>query len=387
MNLHRIRFFSVFLNSYTHQCRFDGLFWMPDMFAQLYSKYKVTPYLLASLVTLSGCGDSSSTTPDDLDADTTPFTLNFSASSQGVDVGCDQFFTGFGPSANNSIGIGDLRFYVSNLRFRDFNDDVIDVQLADNDFQLNHSAGSVALIDFLGTGNSDSSVSDLCNAVSESTARTNTQITGRVSDDQIASIEFDVGVPQSLMQAVIQSGSAEDAPSPLNEMYWSWASGYRHLVANFTMMNATYTSYVNNSAFHIGSRDCDGGSGKALTDEDSCGLVNTAKVVISDFDPSTDTINLDIEAAFTGLLEADIISSEWAKIGSAEGEVDESTCLEEPVDHGGHGRWCIIGETYGSQCHSASTQSACTSLFPNFGLDLDTGAADATSNNVFTKKL
>lgn len=354
--------------------------------AQLNTLKFATALSASTLVLLSGCGNSSST-DEAINSDTeSQITLNFSAESQGAEVDCDQLFTGFGPLSDNSIGIGDLRFYVSNLTFRNFDGDAIDVELAENDFQLNHDAGSVSLIDFLDKGNSNAAVSDLCNAVSESTARTNTQIVGTVTDTNIASVEFEIGVPQALMQAVIQSGSAEDAPSPLNELYWSWASGYRHLVANFTMMNSTCTSYVNNGAFHIGSRDCDGASGKALTTENECGLLNTAKVVINDFDPATDTVNLDIAAVFAGLQAADITSSEWAKIGAGTNEVDESTCIQTPVDYGSSGRWCVIGESYGVQCHSGSTQSACASLFPNFGLDLATGDADAASNLVFSKK-
>ncbi|WDT76931.1 MAG: hypothetical protein MPW16_06875 [Candidatus Manganitrophus sp.] len=46
---------------------------------------------------------------------------------------------------------------------------------------------------------------------------------------------FDLGVSQPLMKATIANNTAEGAPSPLNEMYWSWASGYRHFVMNFAV--------------------------------------------------------------------------------------------------------------------------------------------------------
>ena len=108
--------------------------------------------------------------------------------------------------------------------------------------------------------------------------------------------------------------------------------------------------------------------------------------MINDFDPASDTVNLDIAAAFAGLQAADITSAESAKIGTGTDEVDESACIQTPLDQGSAGRWCVIGERYGVQCHSASKQSACASLFPNFGLDLATGAADAASNLVFSKK-
>jgi hypothetical protein len=40
-------------------------------------------------------------------------------------------------------------------------------------------------------------------------------------------VTFEVGVPQHLMKTTIATSSAEGAPSPLGEMYWSWNSGIR----------------------------------------------------------------------------------------------------------------------------------------------------------------
>lgn len=257
---------------------------------------------------------------------------------------CNDLHPGFGPDQNYSIGVSDLRFFVSNIQFFDTSGTTITTTLDDTNFQLNHEAGTVALIDFTST-----EPSTYCAQAQEGTARTNTVITGSSSSDAIASISFDIGVPQSLMKAVIAAtDNLNDTPSPLSELYWSWASGYRHFVMNFTTMDTTHTDMVENSGLHIGSRDC-GGATKALSDQDECGLLNTPKVLLNNFNPADDIITVDVAAILNNAKNTDF----------------------------------TMGDNFGLQCHSAATQAACASLFPNFGLNLDAGTADAANNIVF----
>ena len=58
-------------------------------------------------------------------------------------------------------------------------------------------------------------------------------MTGTTVIEDVAAVSFDIGVPQKLMQALIGAHTEESVPSPLNEMYWNWASGYCHFVFNF----------------------------------------------------------------------------------------------------------------------------------------------------------
>jgi aminoglycoside/choline kinase family phosphotransferase len=57
-----------------------------------------------------------------------------------------------------------------------------------------------------------------------------TAITGSTFVDKVASIKFDVGLPQALMKKVIAKNTAEGAPSPLNTTdpkfreAWHWMS-------------------------------------------------------------------------------------------------------------------------------------------------------------------
>ena len=98
--------------------------------------------IVALTALASGCGAAPS-----------PFTLQFAATVNGVPVSCAAEFTGLGPSGQNTIGVSDLRFYVSNVQFWDRGGNPVALKLDDNEFQLNDPAGSVALIDL--TGNTE----------------------------------------------------------------------------------------------------------------------------------------------------------------------------------------------------------------------------------------
>lgn len=325
------------------------------------------------LSVLSACSSSSKTeTPETVSpapAQTTPFTLNFKAMSSGMEIHCDHIYQGFGPSGNYALGVTDLRFYISNLKFYDATGNTLNPTLDDNEFQLKHTAGDVALIDF---SNKDSGY---CALSANGTPRTNRQITGTLNEGTIAALSFDVGVPQAVMKAVIaDTDAATSLPSPLAEMFWSWASGYRHFVLNFTTMDSAHTDMVENSGFHLGSRDC-GGTAKALSEQAQCGLLNTPKVRINNFDPSTNAIIVNIDNLFSNSKTTDFVTDLWADFGA-----DASVCIDERRN----GTRCVTGQNFGMQCHSAASQAACASVFTNLGINLETGRSSADSNIVFT---
>ncbi len=327
--------------------------------------------LLSSVLT--ACFDGKSkTSSNNVSKPDTKFVLQFKAVSGEEEVNCDTLYSGFGPDQSISVGVTDLRFYVSNLKFYNADGDALDIELDDNEFQLNHEAGRVALVDFTGTS------SGYCEQAAEGTPRTNTVLTGSVSDQPIAAISFDIGVPQTVMKAVIDDTDIEtDSPSPLAEMYWSWASGYRHFVLNFSSMDSVHTDMVENSGFHIGSRGCGSAAGKALSDRDECDIVNTAEVMLTGFDPNTNVVTVDLQSLFANVKLSDFSAPAWTNFGD-----DDSICVDERRN----GAWCVTGTNFGLQCHSGSTQGACQSLFPNFGLNLETGAANSITNIVFGKE-
>lgn len=307
-----------------------------------------TTLCLSILLMTAACGDDG--------AGSIPFELKFAAQAAGKAVTCDAMVTGLGPAGAHSIGVSDLRFYVSNLVL--FGDDgkPLKVELDDNEFQYNSAAGSVSLIDL--TSNTAGTCASSAIAFAEGTARTNEQIVGKASGE-VHAVSFDVGVPAAIMKETIATNTPEGAPSPLAEMYWSWASGYRHLVVNFTVQapaNQTGEGYL-----HIGSRDCGAQGKRALEDRDECGRAYTPKVMLPHFHPESSTVVLDMAALLSGL---DFISPVYDPV------------TFEP-----------IGQGPGVECHSVPEgQPDCPLVFGKLGLDQTSGAADALSNRVFSAK-
>ncbi len=308
------------------------------------------------LFIMVGCS-SGGNDDDDNAVAMTPFSLNFAAVDGSRVVGCDDVLTGLGPDQQNSVGISDLRFYISNLQFYDAANNKIALSLDSDEFQYHSDAGSVSLIDL--TSNTSGACVGSAIAFSEGTARTNTDISGMRADIPVARVTFDVGVPQAVMKDVIANNTAEGAPSPLAEMYWSWASGYRHFVMNFTVEDGESTS--GEGYLHVGSRDCGGDGALALTDRESCGYVNTPTVFLDDFDPTTQIVTVDISSLLNDLVfVAPIVDT------------------EPPFE--------ILGEGPGVACHSSpsDTQPDCGPIFQNLGLDETSGLADAATNAVFS---
>ena len=309
--------------------------------SQVLRKDRLAILILSAAATV-GCGSEAQ-----------PFALQFAATVNGAAVSCAQEIRGLGPAGQHSIGVGDLRFYVSNLQFKNSAGEPVVMTLDDNEFQLNHTSGSVALIDL--TSNTEGSCKPSAIDSSEGTARTNSTLRGTTRIDEVAAISFDIGVPQAVMKSVIAANTPESAPSPLNEMYWNWASGYRHLVFNFVArdaMNNTGGGYL-----HIGSRNCGPQGGRALTDRPACEFVNTPKFVAAKFNLNTDKVTLDLGAMLNG--------------------IDFVAPIYDPKT------FEVIGQGIGAQCHSGPTTTDCMSVFPNLGVNLATGAAQPAGNQVF----
>lgn len=295
----------------------------------------------------SGCGD---------DEGPAPFELNFAAEAAGKPVACDSLITGLGPSGAHSVGVSDLRFYVSNLVLFGEDGQPLAATLDDNEFQYNSAAGSVSLIDL--TSNTSGTCATSQSSAAEGTARTNARIVGRASGE-VHAISFDVGVPAAVMKDTIATNTAEGAPSPLAEMYWSWASGYRHLVMNFTVLAPG--GQAGEGYLHIGSRDCGAEGKRALEDRDECGRAYTPKVSIPHLHTDSGSVVLDVATLLGGL---DFVSP-----------------IYDPVT------FDPIGEGPGVECHSfPEGQPDCSLIFGKLGLNETSGAAEAISNQVFSAR-
>ncbi len=301
---------------------------------------------------LIGCGDGDNTETE-TDAPSA-FALEFVATAAGEDIGCTDVVEGFGPDGSSSIGVSDLRFYVSNLRFADEHGESVALTLDEDEFQYRSDAGAVVLIDL--TSNTEGSCADFAISLAEGTERTHAALTGTTLVSRVRSLSFDVGVPQKLMGEIIAEHSPEGAPSPLDEMYWSWAGGYRHFVFNFAIESGGETG---EGYLHLGSRGCGPADGLALEDRERCDFVNTPAVALSDFDLENDRVAVDLSSLLAGI---DFVSP-----------IYDAATFE------------VIGEGPGVECHSSPQQPDCAPTFANLGVAIQTGDADAESDTVFVR--
>ncbi|MEM6486696.1 MAG: MbnP family copper-binding protein [Pseudomonadota bacterium] len=286
-------------------------------------------------------------------ADPVPFSLRFIAMHGDQVAGCTAPISGLGPAADMTVGISDLRFYVSQIAFVGPDGATMDAALDPSPFQLVSPDGSVALVDL--TDASSGACAPGSISFGEGTERVNDTVSGMRAAGPVRTVRFRVGVPQPLMRAVIAATSAEDAPSPMGEMYWNWATGYRHFVLNHTVDVAD--GRFGEGYVHIGSMDCGPAEGKALSDRDRCGLVYTPAVALAVGDEAETVIAVDLAPIFAAV---DMVAPVY----------DVET-------------FAVIGERPGTDCHSSRRQPDCAAVFPAFGLDIGTGQASAEANRIF----
>lgn len=303
---------------------------------------------LSTALCLIGCGSDDPDPPQPR-----AFALSFAAVANGEHVGCKDRIEGLGPDGKSTVGLSDLRFYVSNLKLWDAAGQAVASTLDESDFQYASEAGQVSLVDL--TGNTEGSCAGNAIAFAEGTKRTNDAITGTAVVEQVKSVSFDVGVPQAVMQDVIGNHTPEGAPSPLAEMQWTWASGYRHFVMNFTVADAD--GNTGDGYAHVGSRACGPADGLALEDRERCDYVNTPQVALDHFSLDANVVTLDIPSLL-------------ADLGFVAPVYDAET-------------FEVVGEGPGVACHSMPDQPDCATLFQHFGLDIGAGTAKATRNVVF----
>ncbi|MEM7530390.1 MAG: MbnP family copper-binding protein [Pseudomonadota bacterium] len=288
-------------------------------------------------------------------AEPVPFSLRFVAMHGSDPAGCTDAITGIGPSGDISVGVNDLRFYVSDVTFRDGAGTALPASLTPSPFQLVAAEGAVALVDL--TDASSGACAPGSVSFGEGTERMNDAVTGTRAPGGAATVSFRIGVPQRLMRAVIAATAAEDAPSPMREMHWNWAAGYRHFVLNHTV--DVTDGRFGEGYVHIGSMDCGPAEGKALSDRDRCGLVYTPAVTLSAAVGAETVVAVDLAPLFAA--------------------VDFVAPVYDPET------FAVIGERPGTDCHSSSRQPDCMVIFPAFGLDMGTGEADAAANRIFRR--
>jgi uncharacterized repeat protein (TIGR04052 family) len=198
-----------------------------------------------------------------------PITVRFKAMVGSEPFACGTLYHNIGTTAVDIIP-ADLRFYVHNVRLISAAGAEVPLRLpADGIWQVD----DLALLDF----------EDKTPPCSQGTVPTNTTLRGIAPQDDYTGIRFVLGVPFALNHA-----NAALAPSPLNltTMFWNWQGGYKFLRID---------EALDTVRLHLGSTGCEYGSPGHIA---SCARPNRGEVFLTNFDPNTNTIIVDLAALF-----------------------------------------------------------------------------------------
>lgn len=279
--------------------------------------------VLGFSVTFVACGSSGVSDGGTGDGGgTEDVTIRFNATVGTAQAVCGNEYT-LG-SEGSTATLNDLRFYVSNVRLTNAEDEDVAVAL---DQESPWQSGDVALLDF-----------EDCAGMG--TEEMNATVLGTVPVGEYNGIKFDWAVPFD-----VNHTDPLTQPTPLDQigMFWNWAGGRK-----FVRIDLSVAPDIGWN-FHLGSTMCDSGG---MTDPPSeeCGRPNRPAIDLAPFDPVTDTVSLDLVPLFG---DTDIGSSSEPASG----------CQSFPGD-----------------------EDDCMALFPNLGLDYSTGAciSGCSAQSVFS---
>lgn len=181
--------------------------------------------------------------------------------------------------------LSDFRFYVSDVALIDINGKVVPLNLTqDGKWQYQN----LALLDF----------ENKSGACTNGTVDTNNQVIGTVPKGKYQGLQFTLGIPFRLNHE-----DSVTAPSPLNltSLWWNWLLGYKF--ARIDLESDRHNSHPgakhgepNHQAqgfpVHLGSTGCQASTGSQKPS--SCKHPNTAKIVLTKFDPNKNVVIADL---------------------------------------------------------------------------------------------
>lgn len=169
---------------------------------------------------------------------------------------------------------------------------------------------------------------------------TRTVVVGTAARGEYVGVEFTLGLPLAMNHL-----DAATAPAPLNipGMWWSWSGGYK-----FVRLDVK-TETNPNFYFHLGETNCDGTS----VDGYACDYSNLAHIAVSELNPATDTIMLDLKDFYA------------------------DSDLDEPVDY---------VTDYVSGCMAFSGDPECEVLFNKLGMTFEDAQASPPGQTLFRKQ-
>jgi uncharacterized repeat protein (TIGR04052 family) len=235
----------------------------------------------------------------------TPVNIEFVATWAGQSLRC----------SNSPISLTDLRFFVSDIV-------LIDTQGATHPLSLTKDSQwqqeRVALVDLEnGSG-----------ACLNGTNEVHAVLSGTAEKVDIEAIQFTVGVPFEL-----NHGNPLLASPPLNDaaMHWHWRSGYKFLRAGVATKSDGFW-------IHLGSTGCEG----TVQNISGCRYPNRVTVELSDFNPDTDRVAIDLS-----MLIKDVDIKDGVRSDCSSG-LSETSCVA-PFD--------ALGLSFGQSGGPTKTQS------------------------------
>ncbi len=258
--------------------------------------------LVVVLFGVSACGGSSESSKN--------IALKFNAKLRNQEFSCNTTYSDIG-TTNSTITPKDLRFFVSNINLIDDQGNRYPLDLNEDGV---YQYQDVALVDL---ENGEAACSGEGNASLHST------ISGSAEDKNYVGVAFTVGVP-----FLLNHSDTVDSEAPLNNtaMAWNWNGGRKFFKFDFSS-NGMPTGYN----IHLGSTGCTGNEVGAIN---VCSSPNRVPVELTNFNPDSNTIVLDLEALLANL------------------NVDFNTDKTAPG------------------CMSGPTDPECRNIFPKFGLGI-----------------
>jgi len=179
---------------------------------------------------------------------------------------CGQEYTGVG-TGDSTFTPRDFRLYIADIEL--LRDDGTAEPLAlDSDGKW--QTERIGLLDF---------DNDCARGSLPEEADLNNSLSGLIATDDYTGIRFTLGVPFDLNH---QDQTMAAGPLSVASMFWSWQAGYKFL-------RVDASSY----RVHLGSTGCDGDARGNVT---SCTNANRPTITLTDFDPATQRIVVDIGA-------------------------------------------------------------------------------------------
>lgn len=251
--------------------------------------------------------------------DVQEITLQFAAKVGDQPFACgQQYAVGTGATA---FFPADLRLYISEIELIDSEQRRVPLTLVQDELW---QFEDTVLLDF----------EDKTPPCALGTTLTNSVVRGRAPAGEYQGVRFTLGIPFRLNHL-----DSATSPSPLDvsAMFWSWQGGRKFLRID----EATDLYRV-----HLGSTQC---ASRVPTAPPTapCGRPNRGEVILSSFDPATQTIVVDVAAL---LADSDV----------------EANQPETPPG-----------------CMSSADDGDCDSLFPNLGINFANGMPDASRQKFF----